>query len=263
MADITVVIATYNRKALLEETLESVLNLVYEDYKVIIVDDGSEESVLQYLRNFVSKHKDRFALVEQEHKGCAVTQAIAAREASTEYIYVLGSDDIIHPYALKKVMDIFKQDKSVDLIYGDVIEFYKDSFKKVKSYKGYSSNRAMRLAMFLSPRVPFKHSGIALRRKCILDVGNYDPKIKIKIDIDLLLSFLEGDKIIKHIPAVLVDFRMNPYNVSFDRLTGLRYWFKIIDKHERRVFLNIFFKIHRVFIELGKYIIEYIRYVIL
>ncbi len=262
MADLTILLATYNRIKVLKEALRSILDQEYEDYRVLIVDDGSSKSALNFIRDFVSKHRDKFSLIEQKHKGPASARALGLKEATTDYIYILDSDDILHKGSLRKVMNAFRKDSSVDLLYGDIIEFRDNKFKLIHRYKSYLNNIEMRWKIFLSPRVPFKHSAVAFRKEAALILGNYDENIEGKIDIDLLLSFLESNKIVKHLPEILLSFRMSPNSVSFDRLTGIKYWFRIIDKHESRIFFNLVFKIYRVFIELIKYVLEYIRYMI-
>lgn len=67
IADITALLATYNRESMIKEVLNSVLKHRFRDYKVLIVNGGSERPVLQYLRDFARKYKDSSIPIKQKN----------------------------------------------------------------------------------------------------------------------------------------------------------------------------------------------------
>jgi glycosyltransferase involved in cell wall biosynthesis len=62
---VSVVIATYNRAGLLGETLDTVRQQEFEDFEVIVVDDGSTDDTKEMLRSY----GDRIRYVFQENRG--------------------------------------------------------------------------------------------------------------------------------------------------------------------------------------------------
>ena len=53
---VSVIIATYNRAALLRETIDSILNQRFRDFELIVVDDGSTDDTARIVRTFAAMH---------------------------------------------------------------------------------------------------------------------------------------------------------------------------------------------------------------
>lgn len=93
----SIIIPTFNRKALLQETLESVLSQRFTDYEIIVVDDGSTDGTVEYL----SISGDRIMLLTQEHRGPGAARNLGAKHASGNYLAFLDSDDLWFPWTLE------------------------------------------------------------------------------------------------------------------------------------------------------------------
>ena len=94
MSRISVVIPSYNHEKFIRPAVESVLAQSHADLELIVVDDGSSDRSLDYLR---SVRDNRFRLVEQANAGAhnAINRGLAL--AQGEYLAILNSDDIYHP----------------------------------------------------------------------------------------------------------------------------------------------------------------------
>ena len=55
---ISVIIPTYNRANLLPQAIKSVLNQTFNNYEIIIVDDGSTDKTPEVINNYQSKHRE-------------------------------------------------------------------------------------------------------------------------------------------------------------------------------------------------------------
>lgn len=95
---ISVIIPTFNRYSYLEETLTSVSSQVYRNWECIIVDDGSTDKSIPFIKQFIAKD-ERFTLLkrpENRKKGASTCRNIGLEYAQGDYIQFLDSDDLIH-----------------------------------------------------------------------------------------------------------------------------------------------------------------------
>ena len=76
----SVIIPVYNREALIRETLDSVFAQTYDDYEVIVVDDGSTDDTVSVLE----KYADRITILQQENQGPGVARNAGVRVAPSK-----------------------------------------------------------------------------------------------------------------------------------------------------------------------------------
>jgi hypothetical protein len=99
MPRVSVIIPFYNtRPQWLQESIQSVLAQTYTDFEVILVDDGSTES----LSSLVSVSDERVRYVRQENKGAAAARNHGIRLALGQYLAFLDSDDVFLSTKLEK-----------------------------------------------------------------------------------------------------------------------------------------------------------------
>lgn len=89
----SVIIPTYNRASFIEATIQSVLNQTFQDFEVIVVDDGSTDSTEEIVARFASK-KIRYFKKRNEERGAARNFGVA--KATSTYVTFLDSDDILY-----------------------------------------------------------------------------------------------------------------------------------------------------------------------
>lgn len=92
----SVIIPTYNRAALLSETLASVFAQRFTDYEVIVADDGSTDGTAEVLQ----EHAEHIRVVKQDNRGPGAARNLAATVARGRYLAFLDSDDRWFPWTL-------------------------------------------------------------------------------------------------------------------------------------------------------------------
>ena len=90
---VTVVIPTYNRAHLIKDAVESVLNQTYQDFELIVIDDGSTDNT----REVLAVYKDKLTYIYQENQGRSSARNHGIELAQGEYIAFLDSDDVWFP----------------------------------------------------------------------------------------------------------------------------------------------------------------------
>ncbi len=97
---ISVLVPAYNVEAYLKRCLDSILAQTFQDYEVVIVDDGSTDASGKIAENYASKYKN-FRVIHQNNSGLAQTRNVLVAAATGEYITFVDSDDAIEPEYLQ------------------------------------------------------------------------------------------------------------------------------------------------------------------
>ncbi len=103
---VSVVMALYNRAADIKAAIESVIAQDYDDYEIIVVDDGSTDGSDHIVRSF----GEQVHLVQQPNGGVGAARNAGIRAARGQYLAYCDTDDIQLPYRLKaqaELLDLF------------------------------------------------------------------------------------------------------------------------------------------------------------
>ncbi len=95
---ISVIIPLYNKEPIIERSLRSVLSQDYDDFEVIVVNDGSTDHSADIVRSF---NDSRIKLIEQENGGPSKARNTGTKHAKGEWIVFLDADDELLPGALR------------------------------------------------------------------------------------------------------------------------------------------------------------------
>lgn len=105
MPEFSIIIPTYNRKAFLEKTIQSVLNQSNPPFEIIIVDDGSTDGTEAFVQE---KFGDEVTYLAQENKERGAARNFGASKAKGEYVYFLDSDDLLYANHLAAASNFLK-----------------------------------------------------------------------------------------------------------------------------------------------------------
>ncbi|NHJ25034.1 MAG: glycosyltransferase family 2 protein [Candidatus Lokiarchaeota archaeon] len=174
-----IVIPTYNRDSLLPKAIESVLQQKYDEFTIIIIDDGSNDNTEIIVQNFIKKYSYLILYQKQENGGvCSarnsgITKALEQSEnIKNEYIFFLGDDDELVHNSLNRIAEsIIKYPKIQRFLFqtidqdgrktswvkgDDLILDYKEVVKSEKF--GGEMHPIMRLNLFLNPYYRFNEN---------------------------------------------------------------------------------------------------------
>lgn len=108
---ISVIIPIYNVENYLKQCLDSILNQTFQDFEIICIDDGSKDSSLKILHEYVKKDK-RIRVIEQQNCGAGIARNNGITLAKGEYIQFLDADDYFEPNLLETLYNIIKTQDS-------------------------------------------------------------------------------------------------------------------------------------------------------
>jgi glycosyltransferase involved in cell wall biosynthesis len=105
---VSVVIPTYNRAYLISNTINSVLKQIYQDFEIIVVDDGSIDNTERVIANF-NNSKIRY-IRHNDNRGISVARNTGIEASRGKYIALLDSDDEWLPEKLDKQIKVFQNE---------------------------------------------------------------------------------------------------------------------------------------------------------
>lgn len=121
---ISIIIATYNRAAYIEETLRAIAGQTYSDFECIIVDDGSADNTSEIVTAIV-KEDVRFTYIERPdtvRKGANHSRNYGYSLSTGAYIKFFDSDDVMLPTHLETSINVLEQG-DYDFVVADCINF--------------------------------------------------------------------------------------------------------------------------------------------
>ena len=118
---ISVVIPVFNRDKYLADSIASVFAQTYDNWELILVDDGSTDKSYEMELEYAARHPERVRCIthaNRENRGISASRNLGSREAKGEYIASLDSDDMWVPTKLAQQVAILNEHPEVGLIVG-------------------------------------------------------------------------------------------------------------------------------------------------
>jgi len=116
---ISIIIPVFNQAEKLIKTLEGINRQTYQDYEVIIVNDGSIDNVEALCAQYLGKLKtsNHYFFINQVNQGAPAARNRGEREAKGEYLFFCDADAIIHPQALDILLAMLENNPSASYAY--------------------------------------------------------------------------------------------------------------------------------------------------
>ena len=108
---VSIIVPVYNRRLSIGYCIKSVLNLDYDNFELIIVDDGSIDNTFSICQKFANSDK-RIKLISKDNEGVSVARNVGIAASQGKYITFVDSDDVVLP----KHLDVLLRYSSADLI---------------------------------------------------------------------------------------------------------------------------------------------------
>ena len=191
MTEVSVIIPTYNREKFISECVQSVLAQTLPAREIIIVDDGSTDATYNILRdlgfNSLSTKKTVLRYFFQQNRGVSSARNSGIKEARSEYIALLDSDDLWLKSKLDRQVSAFQNDtQSSRLCHTDEIWIRNgvrvNQHKKHKKHGGNVFQSCLKLCC-ISP------SSAMMHRSVFEDFGFFDEDLPACEDYDFWLRY--------------------------------------------------------------------------
>ena len=128
----SILIPVYNVERYLEQCLKSVINQTFDDYEVIIVDDGSTDNSSCICDSFAEKYPEKIHVIHKGNQGLISARRIAIDNAQGKFCIFVDSDDFIECNLLETVNSYLLKDVNIDMVIYS-FNYYSDGIKNKRN----------------------------------------------------------------------------------------------------------------------------------
>lgn len=163
MIMVSIIVPVYKVEAYLQRCIDSVLEQNFQDWEMILVDDGSPDRCPKICDEAASKD-NRIKVLHKDNAGALAARYAGYKESKGEYLVFLDSDDWLLPNALHILYHAITSDGGYDIVKSLVLRQNDEGKKWIEHYpienKKFESSDKYKEAVFYGKIHPYLHSGI-------------------------------------------------------------------------------------------------------
>jgi glycosyltransferase involved in cell wall biosynthesis len=232
---VSVIIATYNASAYISEALDSVLAQTFRDYEIIVVNDGSPDTL--ELERALEPYHGRIVYIKQENRGVSGARNTGIRAARATLIAHLDPDDLWEPEYLAVQVAAMRNDPAIDVLYPNALIFG-DMPEAGREFMEICPSHGEVTFESLVTQQCNVMTSITARREMVMRAGMFDESLRCSEDFDLWLRIVkEGGRIDYH-RQILVRYRRWRGSLSSDPVRVCENALRVLDKAGRTLALT-------------------------
>ena len=176
---VTILLPNYNNASYLKECIESILGQTFQDFKLLIIDDGSTDNSIEIIRSY---NDDRFELVlKEKNSGIVDSLNMGLDRINTKYVVRLDGDDLMSSDRIEILVNFMESHPEYGICGSDIQVFGADDFT-MEFESDWQKNNA-NLIFFHS----VGHASLIFRSSLFVEQGfRYSNEFKFMEDYDLL-----------------------------------------------------------------------------
>jgi GT2 family glycosyltransferase len=212
---VSVFIPNYNYARYLPQTLDSILAQTYQDFEIVIVDDGSTDSSHEVLTDYQQRFPDKVRYYwhpGHANRGVAATSNLAIMKSKGEYLAWTGADDLWYPDKLALQAEQLDHDPGLGMVYS-YADYVDGEGRLLPGRAGTDvtsdPNPVGRILEFCHPPA----MTTVIRRQCLQEVGYVDESLRACEDWDLWIRVFSRWKV-GFIDRSLAKYRIHGSNLS-------------------------------------------------
>lgn len=191
---ISIVMTSYNYADYIKEAIESVISQSYQNWELIIVDDGSSDSSVEIIKEYIARDS-RIKLYQHEkaiNKGLAASVKLGIEKASSEWITFLESDDRFKSISLEEKVIALNENPEIELLFTnlemfddeDKIQEYNKYFEEINNnfYNRDESHFILNFNSLITKLNVIPTFSVVMTKKTLLQECNFNPPCKASLD---------------------------------------------------------------------------------
>lgn len=181
---VSVIIPTYNRENIIKDAIETVLNQTYQEFEIIIVDDGSTDNTKEVVQKY---NDDRIKYIYQPNSGKpSIARNTGIKAAKGDFIAFLDSDDLWNQEMLERHVKILNANKNIGFTTSWNSSVLFDGTKLYNRTCYADNSEAYINYLLLEPDKAYTGPSSALvKKECLDSVGVFDSEMDFCEDWDL------------------------------------------------------------------------------
>ena len=227
---ISVILPTYNRASLLPRSMDSVLAQSFENFELIVIDDGSEDHTSEVVRGYIDRRVRYLKL--HRNRGLSAARNAGLAEARGAYLAFQDSDDEWHHEKLERQLHVIQDHPDVAVVYSDMCRQFSDGRRM------YLRSPDIVRGRLVNPQTHFWQTYMlamqpAMVRRACVDGMQFDEKLALFEDLDFHLR-LAMDHEYVHIKEPLVTYH-ETLGMTANRPMEFKARRQLVCKHRKSV----------------------------
>lgn len=244
---ISIILPVYNGETYLEDSIKSILNQTYQNFELIIINDGSTDSSHLIIEKFLKSNKIIYK--SRKNKGLVNTLNEGIKLSSGNYIARMDQDDISYPKRLEKQLN-FMQKNNIDVC-GTSYQVINEQGKIIKTVESHKNNFEIILSAMM---VPFIHPSVMFRnifKEKNIFYGNNN-KMQAE-DYDLWIRLIKMNLVFGNTDEILIKYRL--INTSMTSVNHIKIYKEVyktckkFNKEYKEELLISFMKINKSLVQ--------------
>ena len=207
MPKVSVILPTYNRAAMLPSAVESVLSQTFQDWELIVIDDGSSDQTPDVVAKIMARDL-RIRSYRQANSGLPATRAKGVELAVGEYIAFLDDDDSFAPDKLERQAAYLEAHSEMDLVYSHV-ETKGENCPLPEKWPDKPADNFFDLVK----QCTIQPNAVLVRSKAFEKFGNFRTKLKSGDDYEMWLRIAAKGRL-AFLPGVVGTYHWHSKNMS-------------------------------------------------
>ena len=225
---VSVVIATFNRANFIRETIDSVLSQTFQDFELIVVDDGSTDDTA----DVVAAYGSRIRYFRQSNRGPSAARNLGVGHALAPWISIQDSDDLSAPNHLELLYGYVRNHPDCAMVFANGsyisgVEHNRETIIPQKKSLRLAANGVQLADLFDKSIVRLQAALIA--KRCYDEVGGHDESLRISMDLDLTFRLFSKYPV-DYLDRVVFSYRKHLGNISGDQELRLLENIGVIEK---------------------------------
>lgn len=178
---VSIIVPTYNRGNFIQEMIESVISQTYDNWELIIVDDGSTDNTAEIITPYISKKIHYYSL---EHTGRSFARNFGISKSTGEFIAYLDSDDVFLPTKIEKQVKWLIEHSDDAMVYTSALQIndFGEYFPALYLAEC-SGDIYKKVAMFLPVTITLP--SVLIRKEVQDKIGDFDEELDRFEDTDM------------------------------------------------------------------------------
>jgi glycosyltransferase involved in cell wall biosynthesis len=207
---ISVLLPVYNAENYIEEAVQSVLDQIYTNFELLLLNDGSTDGSKEKIKKF---EDDRIVYIEHSNMGLSKTLNKGIKLAKGKYIARMDADDICLPFRFEKQMRYLNKHKNVALLGGGIIVVDKDG--QTLNYDSPFINSKIIKKILFTEKNTFYHPTVIFKKSVVQELGGYDEEINCYFeDYFLWAKIVKAGHKTNNLNMPLIKYRLTPNSIT-------------------------------------------------
>lgn len=236
MPNVSVCIASYNHGKYLSRCLDSILSQTYQDFEIVLVDDGSTDNSHEILLDYQARYPEKIRYTwhpNHENKGISITTNLAIEESKGRYIAFIGSDDMWRADKLEMQISILESSPDLGMVYSYAV-FIDEQDNPLSGLVGTDITHDPNPTGRMIQACHQPAMTVVIRRDLLEKIGLFEESL-ITSDWDLMIRFFAHEKA-GFIAQPLAGYRIHQSNLSknIDPLIELKRYLEHMNRLEEK-----------------------------